>query len=145
MIAHISVGPQPQAFSLVAFSIHGVQAVSHTLTIKTEIRDFAALSATCRRLKLAQPTQGEVRLFDRVATGIGVQLDGWRFPVCIEIDGNLLFDNFGGFWGNPENLGEFQQIYAIEKATIEARKQGHSCQESLQTDGSIHLFVTLGV
>ena len=123
MIAHISVGPQPQAFSLVAFSIHGVQAVSHTLTIKTEIRDFAAVSSSCRRLKLAQPTQGEVRLFDRVATGIGVQLDGWRFPVCIEIDGNLLFDNFGGFWGNPENLGEFQQIYAIEKATLESRKQ----------------------
>ena len=122
MIAHISVGHSATSTLLVAFSIHGVQAVSHTLTIKTEIRDFAALSATCRCLKLAQPTQGEVRLFDRVATGIGVQLDGWRFPVCIEIDGNLLFDNFGGFWGNPENLGEFQQIYAIEKAKLEACK-----------------------
>ena len=119
--------------------------MSHTLTIKTEIRDFAAVSSSCRRLKLAPPTQGEVRLFDRVATGIGVQLDGWRFPVCIEIDGNLLFDNFGGFWGNPERLGEFQQIYAIEKAKIEANKQGHACQESVQADGSIHLFVTLGV
>ena len=115
--------------------------MSHTLTIKTEIRDFAAIRSTCRRLKLAQPTQGEVRLFDRVATGIGVQLDGWRFPVCIEIDGNLLFDNFGGFWGNPENLGEFQQMYAIEKAKLEARKQGYTCQESVLADGSIRLLV----
>ena len=119
--------------------------MSHTVTIKTKITDIQAIQAACHRLKLAQPITGDVRLFDRIATGIGVQLDGWRFPVCIEIDGNLLFDNFGGFWGNPERLGEFQQIYAIEKATIEARKQGHSCQESLQTDGSIHLFVTLGV
>ena len=123
MNAHISVGPQPQAFSLVAFSIHGVQAVSHTLTIKTEIRDFAAVSSSCRRLKLAPPTPlGLVELFDRSAVGVGVNLDGWRFPIVIEPSGNLLSDCFGGFWGNPENLGEFQQIYDIEKATLEARK-----------------------
>ena len=120
--------------------------MSHTLTIKTEIRDFAAIGSTCRRLKLAPPTPlGLVKLFDRSAVGVGVNLDGWRFPIVIEPSGNLLSDCFGGFWGNPERLGEFQQIYAIEKAKIEAIKQGHACQESVQADGSIHLFVTLGV
>ena len=48
--------------------------MSHTVTIKTKITDLAAIQAACQRLKLPQPTQGEVRLFDRVASGIGVQL-----------------------------------------------------------------------
>ena len=115
--------------------------MSHTVTIKTKITDLAAIQAACQRLKLPQPTQGEVRLFDRVASGIGVQLDGWRFPVCIESDGNLLFDHFGGFWGVPEKLDQFQQMYAVEKAKLEARKQGYTCQESVLADGSVRLSV----
>ncbi len=115
--------------------------MSHTVTIKTKITDLTAIQAACQRLKLPQPTKGEVRLFDRVASGIGVQLDGWRFPVCIEPDGNLLFDNFGGFWGVPEKLDQFQQAYAVEKAKQEARKQGYQCSESVMADGSIRLQV----
>ncbi len=115
--------------------------MSHTVTIQTQIRDIQAIQAACTRLKLPQPAQGEVRLFDRVASGIGVQLDGWRFPLCIESDGNLLYDNFGGFWGLPEQLDRFQQAYAVSKATIEARKQGYTCQESVLADGSIRLNV----
>ena len=115
--------------------------MSHTVTIRTQIRDFQAIQAACTRLKLAQPNQGEVRLFDRVAQGIGVQLEDWRFPVCIEPDGNLLFDNFGGFWGVPEKLDQFQQAYAVEKAKLEARRQGYQCSESVLADGSIRLNV----
>ena len=115
--------------------------MSHTVTIMTTITDMAAIQSACQRLKLPQPSQGEVRLFDRLAHGIGVQLDGWRFPVCIESDGNLLFDHFGGFWGVPEKLDQFQQMYAVEKAKLEARKQGYTCQESVLADGSVRLSV----
>ena len=115
--------------------------MSHTVAIQTKITDLTAIQSACHRLKLAQPIQGDVRLFDRAATGIGVQLDGWRFPLCIESDGNLLFDNFSGFWGVPEKLDQFQQMYAVEKAKLEARKQGYSCQESVLADGSIRLNV----
>jgi len=115
--------------------------MSHTVTVKTKIIDLAGIQAACHRLKLPQPTEGEVRLFDRLAHGIGIQLDGWRFPVCIESSGNLLYDNFGGFWGLPEKLDQFQQAYAVEKAKLEARKQGYTCQESVLADGSIRLNV----
>ncbi len=115
--------------------------MSHTVTIKTKITDLTAIQSACSRLKLPQPTHGEVRLFDRVASGIGVQLDGWRFPICIEADGNLLFDHFGGFWGVPEKLDQFQQAYAVEKAKLEARKQGYQSSESVMADGSIRLNV----
>jgi len=118
--------------------------VSHTVTIKTKITDLTAIQAACQRLKLTQPIKGEVRLFDRVAQGIGVHLEGWRFPICVESDGNLLYDNFGGFWGLPERLDQFQQAYAVCKATIEARKQGYQCSESVLADGSIRLNVMVG-
>ena len=118
--------------------------MSHTVTIKTTITDLAAIQAASQRLKLAQPITGDVRLFDRIATGIGVQLDGWRFPICVEPDGNLLFDHFGGFWGVPEKLDQFQQAYAVEKAKLEARKQGYQYSESVMADGSIRLNVLVG-
>jgi hypothetical protein len=37
--------------------------MSHTMTIKTEIRDPTALAAACRRLGLSEPVQGTARLF----------------------------------------------------------------------------------
>jgi hypothetical protein len=125
----------------VVFSLSQEISVSHTVTIKTKITDLVAIQAACQRLKLTQPTKGEVRLFDRVAQGIGVHLDGWRFPICVESDGNLLYDNFGGFWGTPERLDQFQQMYAVCKATIEVRKQGYQCSESVLADGSVRLNV----
>jgi hypothetical protein len=118
--------------------------MSHTVTIQTKITDLQAIQAACHRLKVLQPIQGEIRLFDRVANGIGIHLEGWRFPVCIESSGNLLYDNFGGFWGLPEKLDQFQQAYAVEKAKLEARKQGYQCSESLLADGSIRLNVLVG-
>ncbi len=118
--------------------------MSHTVTIKTKITDLVAIQAACTRLKLPQPSKGEVRLFDRVAQGIGVQLEGWRFPICVESDGSLLYDNFQNFWGSPEKLDLFQQMYAVEKAKLEARKQGYQCSESVLADGSIRLNVLVG-
>lgn len=118
--------------------------MSHTVTIRTAIVDLSAIRAACSRLRLPMPIQGEIRLFDQVANGIGIHLEGWRFPLCIESSGNLLYDNFGGFWGLPEKLDQFHQAYAVEKAKLEACKQGYTCQESVLADGSIRLNVLVG-
>jgi hypothetical protein len=54
------------------------------------------------------------------------------------------FDNYGGKWGKQEELDRFLQSYAVEKAKLEARKQGHSVTEQTLTDGSIKLVVQVG-
>ena len=113
--------------------------MSHTVTIRTAIVDLSAIRAACSRLRLPMPIQGEIRLFDQVANGIGIHLEGWRFPLCIESSGNLLYDNFGGFWGLPEKLDQFRQAYAIEKTKLEARRQGYPCLEQALPDGSVRL------
>jgi hypothetical protein len=119
--------------------------MSHIVTIQTQVRDPAAIAAACERLKLPQPVQGTFRLFTTEATGLGVDLPGWRFPVVCQTEtGELKFDNFQGRWGDPSQVDIFVQNYAVEKAKLEARRRGHTVTEQSLADGSIKLTVQVG-
>lgn len=119
--------------------------MSHIVEIKTEVRDPSAVSAACERLKLPPPRNGTFKLFTSEATGLGVELPGWTYPVVCETQtGEMKFDNYHGHWGEQAQLDQFLQAYAVEKARIEARKQGHSVTEQQLTDGSIKLTVQIG-
>lgn len=119
--------------------------MSHIVTIKTEVRDAAAVEAACSRLQLPPPRWGSFRLFGGEATGLGVQLPEWRYPVVCQLDsGELRFDNFGERWGEIRHLHGFLQSYAVEKTRLEAHKQGHTVTESPLADGSIKLTIQLG-
>jgi hypothetical protein len=119
--------------------------LSHIVTIKTEIRDQASVSAACRRLELPLPVQGTARLFGGQASGLIVRLTGWTYPVVIDTArGQIHFDNFNGAWGDRAQLDRFLQIYAVEKARIEASKKGHQVTEQSLADGSIRLSIRVG-
>ena len=116
--------------------------MSHIVTVKTQIRDPAAIQAACQRLRLPQPVQGTHRLFTNSTTGLAVQLPSWRYPVVCDIGtGQLHYDNFKGHWGEQKYLDAFLQNYAVEKAKIEARRNGHVVTEQALADGSIKLTV----
>ena len=88
--------------------------VSHLVTVKTEVRDAAAVRAACTRLGLAEPVQGTTRLFSGEATGLAVQLPDWVYPVVADVaTGTLRYDNFGGRWGDQRHLDAFVQAYAV--------------------------------
>jgi hypothetical protein len=96
--------------------------MSHIVTVKTEVRDAAAVRAACRRLNLAEPVQGEVQLFSGKASGLAVQLPDWQYPICCDLSsGQVRYDNFSGHWGDQRHLDRFLQAYAVEKARVEAR------------------------
>jgi len=119
--------------------------MSHIVVIKTQVRDPAALAAACTRLGLAAPTQGTAELFSGNASGLLVNLPGWRFPVVVDIQaGHVHYDNFNGAWGSQTELDRLLQAYAIEKARIEARKAGHAVTEQPLPDGSVKLTIHLG-
>ncbi len=119
--------------------------MSHIVTIRTEARDPLAVAAACRRLHLPEPDRGTATLFEGQATGLLVRLPGWLYPVVIDADGGQIrYDNYGGAWGRPEELGRFLQAYALEKATLEARRRGHAVAEVALPDGSVRLTVTVG-
>lgn len=116
--------------------------MSHIVTIRTQIKDAAALAAACQRLGLQQPTQGTAKLYSSEATGLIVNLPNWHYPVVVNTTtGQIDYDNFEGYWGAEAELHKLLQAYAVEKARIEARKAGHTITEQSLTDGSIKLTV----
>lgn len=116
--------------------------LSHIVEIQTEVRDAVAVLAACRRLGLAEPVERTVRMFAEQVTGLAVQLSGWRYPVVCDLArGQLKYDNFGGRWGEQRELDRFIQMYTVEKAHLEARRQGHAVTEQALSDGSIRLVV----
>jgi hypothetical protein len=117
-------------------------AMSHIVTVETQVRDSAAVRTACDRLRLPSPTEGTFQLYGSRATGLGVQLPDWRYPVvCNTATGLLAYDNFGGLWGEHLQLARFLQAYAVEKAKLEARRRGHTVLEQSLADGSIKLTV----
>ena len=119
--------------------------MSHIATITTRVHDSAAVTLACQRLNLTPPTQGSVQLFSGEATGLIVQLPGWQYPAAIDTStGAIRYDNYEGAWGDQQRLDRFLQIYAVEKARIEARKKGHHVTEHALADGSIRLTIMVG-
>jgi hypothetical protein len=119
--------------------------LSHIVTIQTQIKDPAALCAACRRLGLAEPVQGTAQFYANEATGLIVNLPGWRYPVVVDIaTAEIRLDNFNQAWGEQSQLDRLMQAYACEKAKLEARRQGHAVTEQPLPDGSIKLTIQVG-
>lgn len=119
--------------------------MSHIVTVRTEIRDAAAVRAACRRLQLSEPREGVTQLFSGEVCGLAVQLPGWKYPaVCETSTGNICYDTFEGRWGDRRELDRLLQAYAVEKAALESRRRGYSVTEQTLTDGSIKLTIQTG-
>ena len=119
--------------------------MSHIVTVQAKVRDPAAVAAACQRLGLAAPVQGTARLYGGQATGLLVQLPGWQYPAVIDpATGEVRYDNFGGRWGEQAQLDRFLQLYAVERAKLEGRKQGYQVSEQALQDGSIKVQIVGG-
>ena len=119
--------------------------MSHVVTVKTQVRDAAGVSAACHRLGLAAPVHKTVKLYSGEATGLAVRLPDWRYPVVIDTaSGEVRYDNFEGRWDEQKHLDAFLQAYAVEKVKAESRRKGHTVTERALEDGSIKLTVNVG-
>ena len=119
--------------------------MSHIVTLKSEVRDHAAVAAACRRLSLSEPAQGTAELYSGQATGLLVHLPDWAYPVVIDTDtGAIRYDNYGGSWGDEQHLHRFLQAYVVERSRIEARRKSYASTERALADGSILVEIEVG-
>lgn len=119
--------------------------MSHIVSIQAQIRDPVAIAAACRRMNLLEPVHGTAKMYAGEAKGLLVQLPGWTYPLVIDTAaGAIRYDNFEGRWGEQKEMDRFLQAYAVEKAKLEARRQGHACAEQILADGSIKLTIQAG-
>jgi hypothetical protein len=115
------------------------------VTIKTEVRDHAAVAAACRRLALPEPVQGTAQLFSGQAAGLLVQLPDWLYPAVIDTaSGRIRYDNYEGCWGEEKQLHRFLQAYVVERSRLEARKKSYLTTEQSLADGSIMVDIEVG-
>jgi hypothetical protein len=106
--------------------------MSHVVTLQTKIHDPAAVAAACQRFNLAPPRHGTAELYSGEAEGLLVQLPGWQYPIVIDaLSGVVSYDNYQEYWGSPEQLDRFSQLYAVEWAKLEARKKGYTVSETV--------------
>lgn len=119
--------------------------MSHIVTVQNRVTDPTAITAACRRQGLADPTQGTAKLYSGEVNGLLIQLPGWQYPVVIDTTtGTMQYDNYQGHWGETLHLERFLQMYAVEKARLEARRKGCTVTEQQLQDGSIRLRITEG-
>ena len=119
--------------------------MSYVVMIQTKVHDPAAVVAACQRLNLPTPVQGKARLYSGEATGLIVHLPGWQYPAVIDtLTGTVRYDNYGGVWGDAQQLDRFLQAYATEKVRLEARRRGYQVSEHALQDGSIKLKIIEG-
>ena len=119
--------------------------MSHIVEIITEVRDEAAVQSACSRLHLPRAKRGTFELYSSTETGLAIELPHWKYPVVANTNtGELRYDNYQGRWGSQESLDQLLQMYAVEKAKIEARKKGHTVTEQRLDSGSIKLTVNVG-
>jgi hypothetical protein len=119
--------------------------MSHIVTLRTQVRDAAALAAACRRLGWPDPVHGTAYLYSGQVQGHCVSVRGWRHPVVFNLEtAEVRYDNFGGAWGAMTELERLLQAYAVEKTHLEARRAGHTVTEQALPDGSIQLTLAVG-
>lgn len=120
--------------------------MSHIVTLQARLHDPHAVAAACHRLSLGAPVQGTTELFSGEATGLIVRFPAWEYPVVIDtLTGNVHYDNYGGSWGDQKQLDGFLQMYAVEKAKLEARKKGYAVSEQYLENGAIKVQIIEGV
>ena len=99
--------------------------MSHTAEVQVDIRPaqhLDCLKRACRRVGAEYLGNGRHVLFDGSHTGYGVKLKGWRYPMVIETGGDAKYDNYGGSWGDADQIQKLKQAYAAEVAHKEACK-----------------------
>lgn len=113
--------------------------MSHTVTIETKFRSESALRAACDALELDAPERGEAQFYDRSThEGTLVRLPGWKYPIVVDDEGAVHFDNYNGSWGRMETLNNFRQQYS--RAVVQETMGGEwMFEQSDDEDGAIRL------
>jgi len=117
--------------------------MSHCTTIDVKMKDVNVIKKVCKKLNIPFSEKTTTRFYDgKAATGTEVKLNGWKYPININSSGEVIFDNYEGWWGDIKELNLFKQHYAVEKTKSIAIKNGYTFQEK-QIGNNIKLFVNV--
>ena len=122
--------------------------MSHFTTIKTQIKDTTALKAAVAELGLILLQNAEARGYavNKQHGDYVIRLKG-PYDIAVNQQPDGTFGLTTDWWeGHVErevgaNFGKLLQLYAVHKASIEARRKGLTVQRNQKHDGSIKLVI----
>jgi hypothetical protein len=126
--------------------------MSHFTTVKTQIKDIAALRSACAELGLDLKQNAQARGYyeNKIKGEYVIKLKGpYDIALNKQTDGSfgVTADLWEGYVEKEvgKDYGKLLQLYGVHKATLEARKKGLSVlRRPNKQDGSIKL-VLMGV
>jgi len=98
--------------------------MSHKVTLKTKYKNRVALKRALDTLGIAYQEDRSVKFWSSRARGLAFQLAGWKYPVVVKDDGEVVFDNYNGVWGKVDRLADVTREYAMEVAKEQAWNMG---------------------
>ena len=122
--------------------------MSHFTTIKTQIKDAAALRTAVTELGLELMANAEARgyISNKTKGDFVIRLKG-PYDIAVNKQPDSTYGLTTDWWdGHVEkevgsNFGRLLQLYGVHKATAEARKKGLSVLRRQQPNGSIKLIL----
>jgi hypothetical protein len=125
--------------------------MSHFTSIKTQIKDIVALRSACAEMGLAVEQNAKARGYasNKTKGDYVIVLKG-PYDVALNKQPDGSYGITADLWNDyvenevGKNYGKLIQLYAVHKATLEARKKGHFTRRSQQRDGSIKLVIATG-
>ena len=112
--------------------------MSHRIKVeKIKLTDMAVLRLAAKAVGAQLVNDGTVqphRLYNAQVTGVGIQLPGWKYPVIVDQEGSIHYDNFNGHWGNQAQLDKLLQEYSVQKAKHEALMYGYTVTQQYVND-----------
>ena len=79
--------------------------MSHCTTIDVKMKDINILRKVCKKLNLEMKENSKFRFYDgRTEHGTKINLPNWNYPIIIKNNGEVIFDNFEGTWGDIKEL-----------------------------------------
>lgn len=133
---------------LSAFSNTPKITMSHFTTVTTQIKDLTALKAACSELGVELLGNSQARGYstNTLQGDYVIRLKG-PYDIAVQQQPDGTFGLTTDWWnGHVEKevgpkFGRLLQFYAVHKATMEARKRGHSVTRKVQKDGAIKLVI----
>ena len=122
--------------------------MSHFTTIEIEIRDIEALEYTCEELGVGLEKNAEARGFgnNRRKADYVIRLNG-PYDVALNKQSDGSYKVETDLWNKSvekelgSGLGRLKQMYAVNKATREARRKGYSVTKEVLPNKNIRLRV----
>lgn len=118
--------------------------MSHLATLNMLVKDLTLVAQIAQEKGWGFEAQIKARQSFAGVTkeGSALQIPGWKYPIIITEQGDLLYDHYNGNWGNPVQLQEFVHEYTTQLNLQDLQMAGMSAYVTETSVNEAHQIVT---